>query len=42
MIDNHGYSGTVFMDLCKAFDTLNHDLLTVKLYMFGFDKHELG
>ena len=38
MIDNHGYSGAVLMDLSKAFDMLNHDLLLAKLYEYGFDK----
>ena len=41
MIDNHGYSGAVLMDLSKAFDTLNHDFLTAKLDMYGFDKQAL-
>ena len=31
MIDNHGYSGVVLMDLSKIFDALNHDLLLAKL-----------
>ena len=37
MIDKHGYSGAVLMDLSKAFDTLNHGLLD----MHGFDKQAL-
>ena len=41
MIDNHGYSGAVLMDLSKAFDMLNHDLLLAKLYEYGFDKQTL-
>ena len=41
MIDNHGYSGAVLMDLSEAFDTLNHDFLIAKLVMYGFDKQAL-
>ena len=39
--DNKGYGGTVLMDLSKAFDTLNHELLIANLHAYGFDKKAL-
>ena len=36
-IDNKGLAGALFMDLSKAFDSVNHDLLLAKLDAFGIN-----
>ena len=41
MLNNHCYAGTIIMDLSKAFDTVNHELLLAKLYAYGFDRQAL-
>ena len=40
-LDKGEYVSTLFMDLSKAFDTINHDPLLAKLKAYGFSKEAL-
>ena len=40
-LDKGGFVYAIFMDLSKAFDTMNHDLLIAKLGAHGFQEDAL-
>ena len=35
-LNNHKYTISIFMDLSKAFDVINHEILKNKLDHYGF------
>ena len=41
-IDNGEYISALFMDLSKAFDTINHELMLAKLKAYGFSTNALN
>ena len=42
IIDNTGYGAAILMDLSKAFDTINHELVIAKLHAYGFTRESLS
>ena len=40
-VDGGGQAGALLIHVSKAFDCIDHDLLIVKLYAYGFDNNSL-
>ena len=41
LLNKKGYAGAISMNLSKAFDTINHELLLARLYAYDFSKNSL-
>ena len=42
VVDKGLFTGAVMVDLCKAFDLVNHDLIFKKLELYGLDPNTLN
>ena len=40
-LDKQSFAGALLIDLSKAFDTINQELLTAKLHAYGFPNEAL-